>query len=460
LGSRRFKKIAYPHDFRNGRHVSKAERSSVEILSTLFERTLFVRAADWLVVGIALALPWSTSATGILIAVWLATSLLALQPDAVKRELLSLAGGLPVLLWALAATGMLWDDIDWRARLAGLGSFHKLLMIPLLIAQFRRSEHGYWVVLGFLISSAAVLAVSYFLIFAPGLTWRGHSYLPGVPMLGVPVHDYVYQSSAFLICGFGILGYLAFNNRQQRPFMVCGLVSLAALFFANFAFALISRISFAIAPVLAALLGWRRYRWKGLAATSALCVMVGVAVLFASPSLRARVNGAIDEMAEYRSTAAATPIGLHIAFLRGSLTIMSSAPIFGHGTGSIPTQFQRLTIGQSGATGVSTVNPHNQTFAVAIQLGLVGAIVLWAMWLAHFLLFRGTGVAAWFGAVVVAENIVSSTVHSHLFDFDQGWLYVFGVGVLAGMVLQKRDAAIGMIAPREDLRSSTPPIGT
>ena len=30
-----------------------------------------------------------------------------------------------------------------------------------------------------------------------------------------------------------------------------------------------------------------------------------------------------------------------------------------------------------------TNNPHNQTFAVAIQLGLVGALVLWAMWIAH-----------------------------------------------------------------------------
>ena len=436
--------------------MGKAHHSSVAILSTFFERARFARVADWLVVGIALALPWSTSATAILIAIWLATALVALPPGAVKRELLSLAGGLPVVLWGLAAIGMLWANIDWHAPLAGLGSFHRLLTLPLLIAQFRRSERGNSVVVAFLISSAAVLAVSYFLVFAPGLSWRGKSYLPGVPMLGVPVHDYVYQSSSFLICGFGILGYLAFNGRPQRPFTIWGLVSLAAMFFANLAFVLISRISFAIAPVLAALLGWRLYRWKGLAATSALCIVIGVAVFFASSSLRARLNGAVDEMTQYRLTGAATPIGLHTGFLSESLTIISSAPIFGHGTGSIPAEFQRLTTGQSGAAGVSTVNPHNQTFAVAIQLGVVGAIVLWAMWLTHFLLFRGTGIAAWFGSVVVAENIVSSTVHSHLFDFDQGWLYVFGVGVLAGMVLKRSDAGAGVLAPREHSGSSTP----
>ena len=42
--------------------------------------------------------------------------------------------------------------------------------------------------------------------------------------------------------------------------------------------------------------------------------------------------------------------------------------------------------------------------------------------------------------VLVAENILSSTVHSHLFDFNSGWLYVFGVGVLGGTILGGRDS--------------------
>jgi O-antigen ligase len=86
-----------------------------------------------------------------------------------------------------------------------------------------------------------------------------------------------------------------------------------------------------------------------------------------------------------------------------------------------------------------TVNPHNQTFAIAIQLGLVGAAVLWAMWIAHIALFTGRSALAWLGLVVVVVNVLSSTVHSHLFDFNSGWLYVFGVGVLGGTILGERD---------------------
>jgi hypothetical protein len=60
------------------------------------------------------------------------------------------------------------------------------------------------------------------------------------------------------------------------------------------------------------------------------------------------------------------------------------------------------------------------------------------MWVAHLALFRGTGLLAWLGVVMVVQNVVSSMFNSHLFDFFHGWLYVFGIGVLGGMVLRKR----------------------
>jgi hypothetical protein len=150
------------------------------------------------------------------------------------------------------------------------------------------------------------------------------------------------------------------------------------------------------------------------------------------------VYNSVEELRDYFSTGAPTDLGTHTAFLKESLAIIASAPVIGHGTGSIPEQFRRITAGGTGAGAVASVNPHNQTFAVAIQLGLVGALVLWSMWIAHVLLFRGDSFAAWIGTMIVAENIVSSTVHSHLFDFTQGWLYVFGVGVLGGTVSRER----------------------
>jgi hypothetical protein len=85
-------------------------------------------------------------------------------------------------------------------------------------------------------------------------------------------------------------------------------------------------------------------------------------------------------------------------------------------------------------------NPDNQTFAVAIQLGFVGALVLWAMWIAHLLLFRGSGLVERVGLVIVVPNIVGSLFNSHLLDFEQGWHYVRGVSVAGGKALKRRGA--------------------
>jgi len=50
------------------------------------------------------------------------------------------------------------------------------------------------------------------------------------------------------------------------------------------------------------------------------------------------------------------------------------------------------------------VKPHNQTFAIAIQLDVIGTLALRAMWIAHFPLFRSCGITAWLGTVIVVDN--------------------------------------------------------
>ena len=86
-------------------------------------------------------------------------------------------------------------------------------------------------------------------------------------------------------------------------------------------------------------------------------------------------------------------------------------------------------------------NLHNQTLNVAVKWGLVGVVLLYAMWLVHLLLFRGEGLVAWIGLLVVVQNMFTSLFNSHLFDFHEGWMYVLGVGIAGGMVLRARSEA-------------------
>ena len=60
------------------------------------------------------------------------------------------------------------------------------------------------------------------------------------------------------------------------------------------------------------------------------------------------------------------------------------------------------------------------------------------MWLVHPLLFRGDGLVAWVGVMAVLQNVFSSLVDSHLFDFHEGRMYVLGVGIAGGMALRAK----------------------
>src|SRR5262245_11834817 len=85
------------------------------------------RVSDGLMVAIAVSLPWSTSATGILLVLWLLTLFPTLEWSDVRRELMTPAGGLPVLLFLLGALGMTWADVTLLERWKGLTGFFKLL---------------------------------------------------------------------------------------------------------------------------------------------------------------------------------------------------------------------------------------------------------------------------------------------------------------------------------------------
>ncbi len=91
----------------------------------------------------------------------------------------------------------------------------------------------------------------------------------------------------------------------------------------------------------------------------------------------------------------------------------------------------------------SSSNPHNQTLNVAVQWGVSGSLCSMRCGWLHLLLFRGEGLAAWIGLLVVVQNVFTSLFNSHLFDFHEGWMYVLGVGVAGGMVLSARQSQSG-----------------
>jgi O-antigen ligase len=398
-----------------------------------FRRDALPRIADALAVGVAASLPWSTSATGILIALWLVATLPTLSVDALRREILSAPGGLPVLFAICAAAGMAWADVPIGERFHGLESFLRLILIPLLFAQFRRSDRGLWVGAAFLASATVLLACSYVMINLPNALSLGHGY-------GVPVKDDIAQSGIFTLSAFALfhVAFTRWNARQRGVAAAC--LMLGVLFIANMIYVVTSRTALVVIPALYVLLAFHCGLHRRSLMAIAVYVLFGVAAIGAlwatSHNLRYRVTVISQEVGDHVATGADTSSGARLDFWRYSLRIVREAPVIGHGTGTIADEFRRHA---DGPADMTATNPHSQVFTVAIQLGAVGVIILLAMWAAHWLMFTVPGLPAWIGLMVVTQSIISCQFNSHLLDFTQGWLYVFGIGVFGGTVLGRKE---------------------
>jgi O-antigen ligase len=392
------------------------------------DRGRFARLADGIVVACAIVLPWSTSATGILIAVWLAALVPTLTAASMRGSLATPAGGLPVLLCLLAIAGLAWSDAALLERLEGLVSFCRLLAIPLLLVQFRSSNRGKWVIGAYFLSCLLLLCASYVdLVF--------HANPERFP--GVPVRDYILQSGEFQLCIAGIL-YLAVEaGRCGRRLAALGYTALAVPFLANIAFVVTSRTALVVMPALVVVFGLRQFSRRGL--VTLVCGSAALAGILwvSSPYLRTRVEQTMAEVQQALLTDHwQSSSGVRVEMWRTSVQLIEEAPILGHGTGSIGGLFARAAA--QGRSVLSTRNPHQQIMTVAIQLGLIGVAALIAVWFAHFRLFDGPGITAWCGAAVVVQTVISSQFNSYLFDFGSGWTYIWAVGVLGGTVLRER----------------------
>lgn len=407
--------------------MSGAARST--LVERLSERARLALLADGFAIATAVTLPWSVTAASIAIVLWLVAVLPTLDWALLRRSFSIPAGALPALLLLLAIAGVVWSAASPADQWGSIKIFARLMIIPVLFVQFQRSERGLWVGGAFLASCTLLLIVSW-------LFWLFPAFGPAGRAPGLPVRDYVVQSGEFLICAFA-LGHLSFDawRRGQRP-LALALGLLAMLFLANIGYVASGRSTLVAAVILLLLFMFQRFGWKQAFGAVALAIVLAATAWMSSSYMRTRVLNVIQEVHDYRTKSAGTSSGYRLEFWTRAIVSVARAPIIGHGTGSQREQFRRTAAGSEGVAAAVSDNPHNQTLFVAIQFGALGTILLYAMWFSHLQLLRGDSLAAWVGTGVVVQNIVAGFFNAYLVEFTHGWMYIFGVGVLGGMMLR------------------------
>ena len=395
------------------------------------DRALWTTIADVFAILAALALPWSTTLVAIFVPCWLGAVAWVMDWRAYGRLLKQPICYLPLALVGLALIGTLWSDAAWSARLYAITPTLKLLVLPGLFYHFERSSRGMWVFVAFLVSCVLLMAVSWLVTIDPSFTLK----TPNEPgARGIFVKNYIDQSQEFALCAvalaYPIIRLLRTNRIWQA--LVLGAISLG--FLANMVLVTVSRTAIVTMPIMVGVFALLHLKRRtSLILIGVMLVLAGL-LWFATPDLRWGPQSLLRDYRYYKTDEHVTSIGLRLEFWQKSLRFISEAPVIGHGTGSMRGLFERAATNHEPKDQV-IANPHNQTLNIAVQWGMVGVILLYAMWLVHLLLFRGEGLVAWIGLLVVVQNVFTSLFNSHLFDFHEGWMYVLGVGVAGGMTL-------------------------
>jgi O-antigen ligase len=276
-------------------------------------------------------------------------------------------------------------------------------------------------------------------------------------MDGVPVKDNAVQSGCFALCAFalalgGVNAWVGGNRRRAAAMLILALVFLADVFMIY-----ISKTGILMTAALVGLFvvqagGWRR----SLLIATPIVLIAAIALWSSAPAQRrlAEITTDIHAVDSGKGNSEATlSTASRLDFWSKAVEFIEQAPLFGHGTGSTKSLYQSLEATRPSPYGEAVPDPHNQFFAIAIQVGLVGGALLLAMWAVHFSMFVGASFACAMGQAVVLQNFIGSLFNSHLSTVTQGMLYCLAVGLLGGIVQRAR----GRSGTAENLASQLEP---
>jgi O-antigen ligase len=100
----------------------------------------------------------------------------------------------------------------------------------------------------------------------------------------------------------------------------------------------------------------------------------------------------ISDVEGNKGSSGATPsTASRLDFWSKAVEFIAETPLLGHGTGSTKSLYQSLKATRPPPYGEAVPDPHDQFSAIAIQVGLIGGVILPLMWVGHSSMFIRRG---------------------------------------------------------------------
>ncbi len=300
----------------------------------------------------------STSLTALFSAVmflcWLTSGSYKNIPDILRENSITIFA---VIFCSLLLLGVWYSPASLYESLSFFKKYRLLLFIPITLSLTRGcAEVPRRIVNAFLLGYLVVLINAY-LVHFHFLEPNHYSIMRG--------------GGGFLV----IFAYLAGQRAVQdtsRRFLWAALFLVISY---DVFFILYTRTGWLISIALALLFVVQHFPLKQLGISLMLIVLLALGIFYTSPSVQLQFDMTSKSLHSYqpKEKNARTSLGLRLDWYQNSIDLIKEKPLFGYGTGSYATVQHKLI---AGSDTEAATDPHNEYLLTAVQIGLVGCVVL------------------------------------------------------------------------------------
>jgi len=381
----------------------------------------------WSIVLLGFVLPLSTAATNVLLILLItAWSFSGNVMQSLKLLVTHPAARMFGVLFLLFVIGSLYSPVDPSAISAMLNKMLKLLYFPVVLFFMQEEKWRKYTLWAFLSAMAVtVMMVSY-----------QHVYCTPVKLVvGKVFKDRIYTGLMMAFASFVAAHLFSVSSNKTARVL---LASLAVVFSFYTLFMSSGRAGYGIFLVLASLFLIRqRLIKKRLWVFGGLFIFL-IAALCCSTVLQNRIMQVWSDIVQYQAGNVDTSVGARLSFFQHTFALSWQHPWFGSGTGSFATVYE---IFANAHHLVTTDNPHNEYLNVFFQLGLVGLIALFGLFLTLYRELKTVLLPdRWLAEGLLAAMVIGCLANSWLMDFTSGYFFIILMAVLFGSTfLPKKD---------------------
>lgn len=317
-------------------------------------------------------------------------------------------------IFLLFALGLLYTSAPIEDAQSLLKKYSKFMYIPLVLSAFHEQRWKKFGYIAFLSGVSIMLLMSYMTL----LGWSPESIYAGT-YAGRDEHIVFRSRIAHgTLMAYTVYLYIhhAIDNKRMRMLFIV----LAVLASFNVLVMVASRSGQLLWIVLMLLLIYQYLDWKRVVLGLVIVPALAVTILFSSELTRTRMIELYDDVEFIKEGNYANSLGLRVIWAQGGWDIFKHNPVVGTGTGSFETEFKNF----SQKTDIANIeyyytqNPHNGYVSVGVQLGLVGLVFLFMLFVQqwrisnNFSLFTNY-IAKGMIVTTVVGNLMNSVIYSH-----------------------------------------------